>query len=124
MRRRSPLLIAVPRNGTEWAIAIFVCVLAGFSEELAYRGVLVHVLEPRTGHLGAALLSAVAFAAAHAVQGVRTMVTILVIALVLQLLVDATHTLVVAMVVHASYDVVAKVLFARFARREGLLEAA
>jgi membrane protease YdiL (CAAX protease family) len=97
-----------PRNGREYAIFALIAVMAGVAEEAAYRGVAVWILTPIFGGiLPAILLSAMAFAVAHAVQGGKTMGIVFAIALVFHAVVYFTGTLVVAMVVHTVYDLIA-----------------
>ena len=64
----------------------------------------------------AILISAAAFAVAHATQGVKSGAMIFVIALVMHGLVAATGTLVLAMAVHALFDAISAALIAREAR--------
>jgi membrane protease YdiL (CAAX protease family) len=97
-----------PRTGREYAIFAVIAVMAGVAEEAAYRGVAVWILTPIFGNiLPAIFLSAMAFAVAHAVQGGKTMAIVLAIALVFHALVYFTGTLVIAMVVHTVYDLIA-----------------
>lgn len=106
--RKQLLYSLAPRTRGEMAVFALVAVMAGVAEESAYRGVAVWVLTPILGHIiPAMLLSAMAFAVAHAVQGGKTMALVFVTAAVLHALVYLTGTLVIAMVVHAAYDIVA-----------------
>ena len=91
-----------------------VVLAAGFAEEAAYRGLGMLVL----GVLGiqpwwSALLLSAAFAVAHAVQGRLGVVIVFAMALVMHALVALTGTLLIAMVVHIAYDLVAVVVTAR-----------
>jgi membrane protease YdiL (CAAX protease family) len=80
-------------------------VIAGVSEEAAYRGVLTQVLWHELGNPWIAVfVAAIAFAIAHALQGWKSTLIIFVIACVMHALVWLTGTLVIAMVVHATYD--------------------
>ncbi|MDA1080949.1 MAG: CPBP family intramembrane metalloprotease [Gemmatimonadetes bacterium] len=106
--RRSLIYGMAPRNGREFALFVVIAVMAGVAEEAAYRGVAVWILAPVMGNVVPAMfLSAMAFAVAHAVQGGKNMALIFVIAAVFHALVYFTGTLVIAMVVHAAYDIVA-----------------
>ncbi|MEA3246930.1 MAG: CPBP family intramembrane glutamic endopeptidase [Gemmatimonadota bacterium] len=106
--RRRLVYGMAPRDGQEMALFTLVAVMAGVAEEAAYRGVAVWILAPIFGSVvPAILLSAMAFAVAHAVQGGRAMAIVFAIALVFHGIVQLTGTLVIAMVVHAAYDVVA-----------------
>jgi len=98
----------VPRNRREWVLWVGVSVAAGIAEEFAYRGVAMNLLESLMGHPGlAALLCAIAFAGAHAAQGLRSGVVIFLMALAMHALVAYTGTLVLAMGVHTLYDLIA-----------------
>jgi len=96
-----------PRNGREFALFVAIAVMAGIAEESAYRGVAVWILAPVMGNVGAMFLAAMAFAVAHAVQGGKHMMLIFAIAALFHALVYFTGTLVIAMVVHTAYDIVA-----------------
>jgi membrane protease YdiL (CAAX protease family) len=95
-----------PRTPTEAAWFTAMILVAGFAEEVLYRGALFGLLS----HLfngawwPAALISAIAFGLAHMFQGVRSSAIVVVIALSAQLVVLLTGTLYVAMAVHVIYD--------------------
>ena len=61
----------------------------------------------------AAFLSAMAFGVAHAVQGAKSMAITFVVALFFQAIVQLTGTLVIAMAVHAAYDIAAGLMLKR-----------
>lgn len=115
-----------PRTPQEFGLFVLVAVAAGIAEESAYRGVAVWILTPifAGNILPAILLSAMSFAVAHAVQGGKTMAMVFAIALVFHGLVYLTGTLVIAMVVHIAYDIVAGYAAARRARELGINDAA
>lgn len=103
-----------PRTSRELAAFVIVAIMAGIAEESAYRGVAVWLLSPVFGsHVPAAFLSAMAFGVAHAVQGARSMILTFVVAVLFQAIVQLTGTLVIAMVVHATYDIVAGLVLKR-----------
>lgn len=115
--RKHPAYALAPRTAGEWAITIALAAAAGVAEESAYRGVGMAILWWWMGNAWiAAGVLALAFALAHWVQGRKSMAPIAVIALVMHALVQFTHTLVIAMVVHATYDIVAIYLISRKAR--------
>jgi hypothetical protein len=118
-RRHTVVRRLVPRSPAEWAMVATVVLAAGFAEEAAYRGLGMLFLGILTGSalLSAALMS-LAFAAAHALQGRKSMIVILGTAVLMHLLVFLTGTLVVAMVVHVVYDLLAVALTARMLRSE------
>ena len=82
---------------------------AGIAEEFVYRGVFFSILLPLLGGdiLLAALISAAAFALAHAIQGVLGGLVIFVFALGFHWLVWYTGSLYYAMAVHVLYDAAA-----------------
>ncbi len=100
--RRTALL---PRDTVETSLVLLVCLIAGVAEEIAYRAVLPGLLQRLTGSLEAALLlSAVAFALAHWVQGKLAMAVVLGFAIAFHALVALTGGLAAAIAVHALYD--------------------
>lgn len=113
-RRRMAVLGLAPRTGQEWAMFAAVAAGAGIAEESAYRGVAIWILAPIVGGVvPAALLSATAFAVSHAMQGAKSMALVFVIAIVCQGLVYFSGTLVLAMIVHTTYDLIAGYLTSR-----------
>lgn len=105
-----------------WTVA---CLAAGWAEELAYRGVLTSILADWTGSFTAgALLSAGAFALAHAVQGPRSCAVVFFMALGFQALCVLSGSLIPAMIVHAAYDLIAGGVYARLAQRDAASRAA
>jgi len=112
--RRSPLLAWMPRTPRQWALWVPVALAAGLAEEASYRGVVWILLTHYTGNawLSAALCVA-AFALHHVTQSWKSVVAIAGIAVLMHALVAFTGTLVLAMGVHAVYDLVVAVLIAR-----------
>jgi membrane protease YdiL (CAAX protease family) len=97
-----------PRSASEIALFAVVAIAAGVCEEIAYRGVLFRLLETMIGSAWPAyIIATLVFTAAHAVQGLKSAVAILVMTVLFHALVAYTGTLVVAMIVHAVYDVLA-----------------
>lgn len=117
-RRRLAVMLLAPRTRQEWALWVATVLVASVAEEAAYRGVGMSVLWYSLGNPWvSALVLATAFAVAHGVQGRKSGVLIFLIALVMHGLVAATGTLVLAMVVHAVYDLVAGYWIAKEAAR-------
>lgn len=113
-RRQLFVFALAPRNATEATLWCATVAAASVAEEAAYRGVVVAVLTYATGSIALAIgVSAVAFAVAHATQGLKSGVIIFGIALVMHALVEATGTLVLAMSVHAAFDFFAGYRIAR-----------
>ena len=115
--RNMNVLQLAPRTAQERALFAAVAIAAGVCEELAWRGTFWSLLTMQTGLWPAAIVASVLFAIAHAMQGWKSMIFIFLTALILHWLTWATGALVVPMVVHALYDVVAVVMVARLARR-------
>jgi membrane protease YdiL (CAAX protease family) len=117
-RRRSPVLQLMPRTRTEWALYLTMCLAAGIAEETAYRGVGMAVLASSTGSawVAGAVLS-LAFGLAHITQEWKSVWIVVAMAVMMHALVACTGTLVVAMAVHAIYDILAGYFGSREAER-------
>ena len=114
------IALFMPLTRDERMFWLLVSLLAGFSEELTWRGVQTVLLQRITGvPMIAILVSVVMFGAAHAVQGARGAVLVTMIALVFHGLVIVTGSLYVAMAVHFLYDAVAGLTYAKLARQYG-----
>jgi membrane protease YdiL (CAAX protease family) len=108
----------LPRTAAERRGWMLVSAGAAVAEEVAYRGAFVAFAVAATGSLAIAVAAAaVAFAAVHAPQGLAGIGYVFVIALLQHALVWFTGTLLLAIVVHFAYDVVAGLWLAR---RHGL----
>jgi membrane protease YdiL (CAAX protease family) len=106
-----------PRSTSDVALFVVVAIVAGVCEELAYRGVLLGLLHSVTGVSWLAYgIATLAFTAAHAMQGLKSAAAILVMTILFHALVAFTGTLIVAMVIHTVYDVIAGLA----ARREAI----
>ena len=115
--RRTRLLALVPHTPSERALWVLVSAAAGIGEEIVYRGVLFAILARMfPGWWLAALISAAAFAGAHALQGWRSSVYVGLFGLGFQLLVRLTGMLYLAMLAHFVYDLVAGPVIARLGR--------
>jgi membrane protease YdiL (CAAX protease family) len=77
---------------------------AGFCEEFLYRGYFIWALAPWLGWWGAAALSLVLFASAHAYQGLEGALRVAVVGLVYTLVVAFTGSLWPAIALHALVD--------------------
>ena len=114
-RRR--LAHMMPQSAREWPLYAAVSLAAGISEEICFRGVAVGLVEWWSGSWWlAVLLSATAFAAAHAIQGWFKVGVIFVLALAFHGLVRATGSLLPAMAAHAGYDLIAGAAYGRLTR--------
>jgi membrane protease YdiL (CAAX protease family) len=117
-RRDMAVYVLAPRNGREWLLWTLTVLVASVAEETAYRGVGMAILWWALGSpWTSAGICAVGFALAHWTQGGKSAVIIVLMALAMHGLVAVTGTLVLAMVVHAVYDLVAGYQIAGEARR-------
>ena len=83
---------------------VTITLYAGAIEEFAYRGVLTLVLASATGYWPAAVMSALAFGLGHASGGWRSAILAVLFALAMQSIVYISGGLLLAIVVHATYD--------------------
>ncbi len=103
--RNAPINRMMPQNPRERALYSLMSVVAGISEEAAYRGVLTQILWYMLGSPWPAMfIAAAAFAVVHGIQGLKSALLVFVIACLMHALVWFTGTLVIAMFVHAIYD--------------------
>ena len=104
-RRLSFLIPATPRERVVWSA---LSLAAAFAEEVAYRGVMVTLLQ-RTlrSWWTAALISSILFALAHLLQGWRSAIIVGMFGILFHLLVRATGGLYTAIAVHFAYDLTA-----------------
>jgi membrane protease YdiL (CAAX protease family) len=111
---REEVFRRVPQAANEMGWWIAVSIAVGFAEEFAYRGVLFGILIYRIpGWWIAALLCALSFALAHAIQGWSGAAIIFVMAIIFQGIVLFTGTLYIAMAAHALYDIIAGFAYLR-----------
>lgn len=109
--RDLPVDRMMPQSPRERALYSLTSVVAGISEEAAYRGVLLTILWYALGSAWVAVfVSALAFALGHAVQGWKSMIVVFVMACSMHALVWYTGTLAIAMAVHALYDLLVPTL--------------
>jgi len=105
----------LPHNRREMAPYVFVCLVAGFAEEIIYRGVMTELLQRIVGiAVVTIVIVSVSFAGAHAMQGWPSVAGIFAIALACHALVWLAQSLVPVMVVHFAYDLTAGILIPRW----------
>jgi membrane protease YdiL (CAAX protease family) len=106
----------LPRDPGDLTLYVLLCIVAGTAEELIYRGVMTELVQALTGiAILTVVLVSISFAAAHAMQGLRSMFGIFVIALGCHALVWLAQSLVPVMVMHFAYDLTAGMLIPRWA---------
>jgi|HubBroStandDraft_6_1064221.scaffolds.fasta_scaffold395023_2 membrane protease YdiL (CAAX protease family) len=94
-----------PEEASQMPYWAAISVMAGITEECAYRGLAFRFLTNNHGSVVLALALCIAsFAIAHLAQGWRAVIAMALIAGVLHLVVYLTQTLILAVVVHAIYD--------------------
>jgi membrane protease YdiL (CAAX protease family) len=109
----------LPHSAKELPSYFVLCLAAGIGEEVVYRGMLFAILAYLTGSQAAAvLIASVAFALAHAVQGVRGVFAIFLIALAANGLVLFAHSLLPVIFAHTVYDAIAGWLIPRLYERD------
>jgi membrane protease YdiL (CAAX protease family) len=105
----------LPRNSGDMPLYVLLCIAAGTAEEFIYRGVMTELVQSITGiAIVTVTLLSISFAAAHAMQGLRSMFGIFLIALGCHGLVWLSQSLVAVMVVHFAYDLTAGMLIPRW----------
>jgi membrane protease YdiL (CAAX protease family) len=105
----------LPHNAAETTPYVLVCIVAGTAEEFVYRGVMTELVQSITGiAIVTVTLLSISFAAAHAMQGLRSMFGIFLIALGCHGLVWLAQSLIPVMVVHFAYDLTAGMLIPRW----------
>jgi membrane protease YdiL (CAAX protease family) len=105
----------LPHDRAELPPYVLLCVVAGTAEEFIYRGVMTELAQRLIGIAIVTILAmSIAFAAAHAMQGLRSMAAIFVIALACHALVWLAQSLIPAMAVHFAYDLTAGMLIPRW----------
>jgi membrane protease YdiL (CAAX protease family) len=95
----------VPHTRSELGWWVAASLSAGFCEEFIFRGYLIWAFQPVFGLWGAAALSVVVFAAAHAYQGANGVLATGAIGSLLTLVVLISGSLLPAMALHALADI-------------------
>jgi membrane protease YdiL (CAAX protease family) len=111
----------LPNKGSDLAWWLVVSLVAGIVEEIVYRGVMLQLWERVLGAWWPAVaVCSIAFGLAHFVQGWRTVVVIVFLAVGNHLIVRASGDLYTAMAIHFAYDLLAGVILLRLAKRDGV----
>jgi hypothetical protein len=116
--QRDRLYAMVPHHRGELLPWMVLSLVAGVSEEAAYRG-MFFILFERLSHWTwlSLALSIAAFAVGHMVQGLKSVIMIALFAAGFHLLVWICGTLYIAMSVHVLYDLFAGVIYGRLGAR-------
>ena len=109
--RRDRARIVLPDHPSLLRMWVIISVMAGLTEECAYRGLAFRILTANHGSFWLALSLCVAsFAIAHLTQGWRAVLGTTLIALVMHAIVFLTESLYLAIVTHAAYDLIVGVI--------------
>jgi membrane protease YdiL (CAAX protease family) len=116
-RERDELSWLRPQSPRDFAAWAGISLLAGVTEEVIYRGVLLGIIEPLLGsYWPAVAVCVLVFALGHWAQGRGAMLIIVFFALAFHVLVRVTGDLYTAIAVHVAYDFGAGVLLWAAAR--------
>jgi membrane protease YdiL (CAAX protease family) len=103
--RKQRARLTLPENPREMSYWIPISLLAGLTEEYAYRGVAYSVFSQITGSPVISLLACVlSFGIAHMMHGWRAVRGVLVLALLFHVIVFLTKSLYLVIAFHAAYD--------------------
>ena len=113
------LYAILPHDRKELLPYVLLCSVAAVSEEVVYRGAGPRLFLRQGFSVAVAVtLMALAFAAAHALQGWRSAAAIFLIALAFHGVVIYCNALLPAIAVHFAYDIYAGVMISRWMRGE------
>jgi len=122
--RERVVALFMPTNNVERLLWIGSAALAGFGEEITWRGVQTALLTRLTGSVAVAIIIAIAtFAIAHAMQGWKSVGVIAIFTAGFHALVWLSGSLYVAMAVHFIYDLTAGLTYGRLGRELGYPDA-
>jgi membrane protease YdiL (CAAX protease family) len=120
LERKRIVYFFMPSDGTERLLWIAAAGLAGFGEEVTWRGVQTALLARLTGSVAMAIaLSVVMFSVSHVEQGWKSVLVVVPFASTFHLLVWLSGSLYVAMAVHFLYDAIAGLSYGRLGRELG-----
>lgn len=124
IERKKVIALFMPASSVERSLWMLSSALAGFGEEITWRGVQTVLLTRLTGNLLVAIVIAIVmFAIAHAIQGWKSVGIIAVFSAGFHFLVWLSGSLYVGMVVHFLYDLVAGLSYAHLGRKFGYFNA-
>ena len=114
--------LVTPTDRTEYGLWAVISMLAGIGEEITYRGVLFAIVTALTGSPAASVvLCSLAFGAGHLVQGWQAAAAVVLFAAAFHLIVMASGSLHLAIIVHAGYDLIAGWTYGRLARSNSFM---
>jgi membrane protease YdiL (CAAX protease family) len=116
--RKRIVALFMPIDHFERMLWVGSAALAGFGEEITWRGVQTALLTRLTGNLLVAIFIAIVmFALAHAVQGWKSVAVIAIFSAGFHAIVWLSGSLYVAMAVHFLYDLIAGFSYAHLGRK-------
>jgi hypothetical protein len=122
--RRQKARTILPENPSEMLYWIPISILAGVTEEYAYRGVAFSALLAITRSMSLSLLVCIsAFAIAHITYGWQAVLGSALLALLFHLTVFLTQTLSLVIFFHVAYDLIVGILSTWAFTHEGLTRA-
>jgi membrane protease YdiL (CAAX protease family) len=105
--RKQRARVLLPEDRLQWRFWIVISLLAGFSEECAFRGLAYVAVSQQTGSAAlAVLICTAAFGIAHMLQGWRGVLGTSLIALIFHAIVFLTNGLYLAIGIHIVYDLI------------------
>ena len=120
LARKRIVALFMPTTATERALWFATALMAGFGEELTWRGVQTTLLTRLTGSFPIAIaIAIVMFSIAHAIQGWKSVGVIAFFAAAFHLIVWISGSLYIAMIVHFLYDLIAGYSYGYLGRRYG-----
>jgi hypothetical protein len=112
--RKQRARLTLPENPAEMRYWVPISLLAGFTEEYAYRGLAYSLLSQITGSPGISLAVCVlSFSIAHMMQGWRAAVGVALLAILFHIIAFLTQSLYLVIVFHAAYNLVIGILGVR-----------
>ncbi len=112
--RKQRARVLLPEDSVQWRFWIFISILAGLSEEMAFRGLAYVAVSQQTGSSAlAVLICTAAFGIAHMLQGWRGVLGTSLIALIFHAIVFLTSGLYLAIGIHIAYDLIVGYIAAR-----------
>jgi membrane protease YdiL (CAAX protease family) len=120
LERKRVVALFMPVDNVERVMWLIAAALAGFGEEITWRGVQTVLLTRLTREVLVAIAIAIAmFSIAHAIQGWKSVGVIALFAAGFHVLVWMSGSLYIAMVVHFVYDLIAGFSYAYLGKKHG-----
>jgi uncharacterized protein len=118
------LAAVLPHSGSDLRVFMPLSVTAGFCEEFLFRGYLLWAFQLALGLWGAVVLSAMAFAAGHAYQGVKGVSSAGIVGALLSMIVLGFDSLWPAIALHSLFDIAGGLTAWLTLREDGMCKSA